>query len=280
MVAVLIAFTLGAVGTATLELTTQRLFRAEVFRRANYRGADLATAMGMLLLPVTVAYAALADLAPPASELFAPRWVVGSTTLLIVGACALGFIDDIGGVGQSGGFSGHIRSLMRGEVSTGALKMLGIPVLSIVAVRTQFMSESTVEILRDAALISVCANLANLFDRAPGRVVKVSALALIIPILVWHHSALAFPALVLGGAVALLRGDLAERFMVGDAGSNTLGAVVGMAVVTAGTPLQRWIVLAVVLLANLASEFVSFSKVIDNTAPLRWLDRAGSLRER
>ena len=35
------------------------------------------------------------------------------------------------------------------------------------------------------------------------------------------------------------------------------------------------ILLAVLVLTNLASERVSFSRVIDATAPLRWFDRLG-----
>ena len=37
-------------------------------------------------------------------------------------------------------------------------------------------------------------------------------------------------------------------------------------------------ILAVLALLNLASEWVSFSEVIDRTPPLRWLDRLGSRR--
>jgi UDP-N-acetylmuramyl pentapeptide phosphotransferase/UDP-N-acetylglucosamine-1-phosphate transferase len=63
--------------------------------------------------------------------------------------------------------------------------------------------------------------------------------------------------------------------MLGDVGANVLGAVIGLGVVIATAPATRTIVLLGVLALNLASEAVSFSRVIDRVPPLRALDRAG-----
>jgi hypothetical protein len=63
--------------------------------------------------------------------------------------------------------------------------------------------------------------------------------------------------------------------MLGDVGANVLGGVVGLGVVIATSPTTRTLVLLGVLALNLASEGVSFSKVIDRVPPLRALDRAG-----
>jgi hypothetical protein len=38
--------------------------------------------------------------------------------------------------------------------------------------------------------------------------------------------------------------------------------------------------LVVLVIANIAAELVSFSKIIDRVPPLRWLDRLGQLPER
>jgi hypothetical protein len=51
--------------------------------------------------------------------------------------------------------------------------------------------------------------------------------------------------------------------------------VIGLGVVIATAPATRTIVLLGVLALNLASEAVSFSRVIDRVPPLRALDRAG-----
>src|SRR5690606_33290431 len=92
---------------------------------------------------------------------------------------------------------------------------------------------------------------------------------------------LAAPAAGIGAGLGLLRADLGERCMLGDAGSNALGALCGLAAVAATTQAPgRWILLAALLAANAASEVVSFSEVIDSIRPLRWVDRLGSRRPR
>jgi hypothetical protein len=49
-------------------------------------------------------------------------------------------------------------------------------------------------------------------------------------------------------------------------------------VVMVGSPTARLVVLAVLVVANLASEVVSFSRVIESVPPLRVADRAGRPR--
>ena len=74
-------------------------------------------------------------------------------------------------------------------------------------------------------------------------------------------------AVVAGAGLALLRDDLHERVMLGDTGANALGAVMAAGVVAScGFSTRLW-VLAVLALANLASEVVSFTRV--STLPLR-----------
>ncbi|HET8929818.1 MAG TPA: hypothetical protein VFN21_04090, partial [Acidimicrobiales bacterium] len=69
--------------------------------------------------------------------------------------------------------------------------------------------------------------------------------------------------------------DAREQLMLGDAGSNILGAALGWGLV-ATTDWQAQVVVLVVLLAlNAASEKVSFSRVIDETPVLRAIDRFG-----
>ncbi len=63
--------------------------------------------------------------------------------------------------------------------------------------------------------------------------------------------------------------------MLGDAGSNVLGAVLGLGVVAACGPGARDVALVAVAGLNVAGELVSFSRVIDAVGPLRALDQAG-----
>jgi UDP-N-acetylmuramyl pentapeptide phosphotransferase/UDP-N-acetylglucosamine-1-phosphate transferase len=63
--------------------------------------------------------------------------------------------------------------------------------------------------------------------------------------------------------------------MLGDAGSNVIGAVLGLAVVMECASTTRTVLLVVVAAVTLASEFVSFGRVIDRVPALRKLDHLG-----
>jgi hypothetical protein len=62
--------------------------------------------------------------------------------------------------------------------------------------------------------------------------------------------------------------------MLGDAGANAVGAMLGVAA-TALPRRARLTALAAVTGLTAASEKVSFTKVIERTGPLRWLDMLG-----
>jgi UDP-N-acetylmuramyl pentapeptide phosphotransferase/UDP-N-acetylglucosamine-1-phosphate transferase len=80
---------------------------------------------------------------------------------------------------------------------------------------------------------------------------------------------------VAGAAAGLLLDDLRERLMLGDTGANALGGAVGLGVVLACGPAVRTAALVGVVALNLASEAVSFGRVIDAVPPLRAVDRWG-----
>ena len=215
---------------------------------------------------------------------------LSSTTLIAVtGFSLLGLFDDVAGVGQSGGFRSHVGALRRGRVTSGMIKLVGgaavgVVVVSVMQGDTPFLQEGTgsvVGLLRDGAIVALAANLGNLFDRAPGRATKFTAVSFVVLALVVRNSILFMPAVAIGSGLGLLAPDLRERAMLGDAGANPLGAVCGIAALWAvPDPWARWVLLAGVLGFNLVSEVVSFSTVIDSVGPLRWFDRLGSLRGR
>jgi UDP-N-acetylmuramyl pentapeptide phosphotransferase/UDP-N-acetylglucosamine-1-phosphate transferase len=67
--------------------------------------------------------------------------------------------------------------------------------------------------------------------------------------------------------------------MLGDAGANALGAVLGVAGVSRLRSRPSLLaVLATIATLTVASERVSFTAVIDATGPLRWLDQLGRRR--
>jgi len=274
---VIVAFVAGLVAAAGAWVLLTPAFGVEVFRRENFRGRELPTAAGVVVALVVVLGDAVVAVVDAAGTDPDPALLVGLRvmTLVAVGFALLGLLDDLGGVGQSGGFKGHLQSLAKGQLTTGATKLFGGAALGLVAA-TAVSGQQLGWLLVDGALIALSANLANLFDRAPGRVTKVALLAgIVLIVATGFDPALAGVALALGAGAGLLVPDLRERLMLGDAGANVLGAAVGVGVVLSCGTTVRLVVLIVVAALNAASEFVSFTKVINNTPPLRAMDQLG-----
>jgi hypothetical protein len=195
----------------------------------------------------------------------------GTASLLAgAGAGAVGCYDDVVGsrVDQrsSKGLRGHASALREGRVTAGAVKVLGIGATGLLAARLS--GRRGADVLLDGALVAGGANLLNLFDVRPGRALKVG---LAVAVAVDEPG----PA---AAAAVLLPGDLAERAMLGDAGANGLGAVLGLALARRlPGRRERAAVLGAVVAMTAASEAVSYSRVIDAVPPLRALDRLGRL---
>lgn len=284
MTAVLVASVAGALGARLLWLAARPVFGVPALARTNWRGRTVPTAAGVLLPVVAVVVEAVRAVVDAAGD--GPDG--GTVARLLVVAAAFGFallgaVDDVLGTPDQRGFRGHLGALARGHVTTGALKLLGGAAVAVVVVAPlaglhgpNAMGGSVGRLLADAALVALCANLGNLLDRAPGRVVKAAGAAFVVLVVALHRRAdLDGVAVVTGASFGLLLDDLRERLMLGDAGANAIGAVVGMGVVLAAAPGVRTAVLAVVAVLNLAGELVSFSRVIDAVPPLRALDKAG-----
>lgn len=274
---VLLGVVVGFLATRLVWLLLRPVFGGEVFRRENYRGHGLPTAVGLVLavavLSVEAVRVVIAAATGDGSRADGPRLGV---LILAVGLSLLGLVDDLAGNGDRRGFRGHLRALAGGKLTTGGLKLLGGGGVAVVAVATVRGGDGLGYLLTDAALVALAANVGNLFDRAPGRTIKVGVLAfLVLVVAAGATPRIAAMAVIVGGALAMLLDDLHERVMLGDTGANLLGGVLGLAVVTIGSPVTRLAVLAGLAILNGISEWVSFSKVIEGFAPLRLLDRAG-----
>jgi len=278
-VIVVVAFVAGVAGALALWLLTSSAFAIAVFERENFRGRALPTAVGVLVALVVVAADALTTVVAAAGA-DPDGAAVASLRLVMVtavGFALLGLLDDLGGAGESGGFRGHLRSLASGRLTTGAIKLFGGAAVGVVVASAR-APDDLGRVLADGALVALAANLGNLFDRAPGRTTKVGLLALVALVLgAGAEPELAGVALVVGACAGLLPADLGERLMLGDAGANVVGAALGLGVVIACAPTTRTVVLVVVAVLNLASERVSFSRVIAAVPPLRAADRFGRL---
>jgi hypothetical protein len=250
---------------------------AQTWNRTNHRGE-----------PITLLEGPAVAIGSVAGALAAGGSTRDRMALAVAGAgaAAFGSYDDLAGNGVRKGFRGHLGALQAGELTTGAVKIAGIGAAGLAAAiiagpsaksrgtgRGTSAPLAVADTLINAGLIAGGANLLNLFDLRPGRAVKVGLLAggLLAP---WRggRDAAAAP---LAAAAALLPEDLGERSMLGDAGANALGAMLGAAAATTLPRSARLGVLAVVVGLTAASEKVSFTKVIERTGTLRRLDMLG-----
>ncbi|MBU4173506.1 MAG: glycosyl transferase [Actinobacteria bacterium] len=249
-------------------------------RVTNYAGSSVPAAAGFLFVPVyLLTYVVIRAVEGfPEKQAFGPA---ESLLVLVLGMCFLGLMDDVFGDGKASGFKGHIRALFKGRISTGFLKALG-GLLVALAVSLP-LSHNWWELFLNATLIALCANLFNLLDMRPGRALKVFLPALAgVVALNWKLMDTFVPYLLSVGAVALvlLPGDLSERFMLGDAGSNVLGATVGLGVAIGAGNWWKLGVLLFLVFMNILSEKYSFSKAVDSNRPLNWMDRLGRKGEK
>lgn len=275
----LAAFVAGLLAGRFVWLLSRPVFGQPGLQRLNVRNRHVPVGAGIVLpvaLVVVEAGRAVSGTVGIGDDgiLVEARAVVVFAAL---GFALLGLFDDLAGGADARGFKGHLGALVRGELTTGGLKLLGGGALALVAV-APLAGGSARRLLVDAALVALAANLGNLFDRAPGRAIKVGLLAAVVLVAATGAASVLAPvAVVVGAAFGLLLDDLHERLMLGDTGANVLGGVLGLGVVLACAPTTRDIALVGVVLLNLLSEFVSFSRVIARVAPLRALDRAGRL---
>ncbi len=232
-----------------------------VWHRTNHRGEPVTLLEG----PAAAAGAVMAVAIAPG----VPARARAAAALAGAGAAAFGGYDDLAGSGDRRGFRGHLGALRQGNVTTGAVKIGGIGATGAAA--AAILGGPPVDVAINAGLVAGSANLLNLFDLRPGRAIKVALAAAAL----LRAPVVPAAASAAGSAVALLGEDLGERAMLGDAGANALGAVLGAAAAASLPRGARLAVLAGITGLTAASEVVSFTKVIERTAPLRWLDMMG-----
>ncbi|GAA0730431.1 hypothetical protein GCM10010199_45800 [Dactylosporangium roseum] len=197
--------------------------------------------------------------------------VVAATAVAGLGSGAVGFYDDlVGGRPEHAakGFRGHLGALREGRVTSGLVKIAGVGAAGLVAAAL-LPRRRTVDVLLGAGVIAGAANLFNLLDLRPGRAIK-AGMIVGAPL---GGSGIATGTL--GAAGALLPADLNEDIMLGDAGANALGALLGTAYAARTGTFGRAAALAGIVALTAASEKVSFTKVIERTPVLHRIDQFG-----
>jgi Glycosyl transferase family 2 len=161
---------------------------------------------------------------------------------------ALGLVDDLWS-GPERGFRAHLAAWK----TTGVVKLLGIPAYALLRTRS----------CSGALLVGLAANALNQLDTRPGRALKAYIAAAVVV------------DAPLGIAVLLLPYDLREMTMLGDAGANALGALLGLKSVDRLTGRGRWLAIGALAGLTIVGERTSLGRLIERAPGLALLDSLG-----
>jgi UDP-GlcNAc:undecaprenyl-phosphate GlcNAc-1-phosphate transferase len=255
-----------------------RVLHEAGLERENFRGRSVVFPLGGVLIGASlVALAPLAPLDDRADlDLLDPelrRWFA-----YIVGVAFLGLLDDSLGRGEHAdaprGWRGHARAIASGRLSTGAVKAVGS--LALAAYAVSGLGRESLEYVADLMLLLLATNLFNLLDLRPGRAEK--ALLLVgagVCLGAWTLEPVELLGLFLGPVAVGAYFTLRERAMLGDCGSNAIGALAAIMLVTTLSEEARLVALGVIAALTIYGEFRSLSAAIDRLPPLKQLDSMG-----
>lgn len=280
----------------------RKRIKASQWERTNFHGVTVSLRGGVAMAGASVASAAVASALSDQ-----PRAALGGVVASLGGGLA-GYIDDVDQGAHDGGkvakgLKGHLGALAHGQVTTGVIKIAGIgasalAASALVGSKATSVGGKVADLALNTVLIAGTANLANLLDLRPGRALKATVLVAA-PLSYFSCAAAKTPASGASGApsakpvspaspasaqrllasglnaaaITALVEDLQETTMLGDTGANAAGALLGTSLAANDSwKLRLGTTLGVVGLI-LASEKVSFSKVIAANPALNWLDQ-------
>lgn len=214
-------------------------------------------------------------------RLAAPSYSLWIIALVLFGT--LGLIDDWLGDSRARGIRGHLRALVQERrITTGLVKAVG-GLAAALWIARQFVPPSAAVWVLNSLLIALSANVINLLDVRPGRATAAFiGMACFTGVAVWllcpTQLGRLLPLAVLA-VPALLEWfyDRKALLMLGDVGSNSLGAAIGIGFLTLPVSVRIAAVL-VLLTVHVLAERYSLSALIDRYSALRRLDELTGVR--
>lgn len=238
--------------------------------KENYLGEIIPTGMGIGFLPSVLAGSIVLVLSGDIDTL-----LILILSLGIVVMSFAGIVDDFLDDGSIKGLKGHIGYLFRGRLTTGSLKaVIGViaSILISMAVSTGFF-----EGILNSLLFVLMTNLINLLDLRPGRAIKTFFLAWMVPYLIPSFNGYWAVLLPLAGTlVAYFPFEMERKGMMGDAGSNGIGAALGIYYCLGAGLYQKAAIVITLALLHFISERYSFTGFIHRNKVLRYIDGIGS----
>jgi UDP-N-acetylmuramyl pentapeptide phosphotransferase/UDP-N-acetylglucosamine-1-phosphate transferase len=265
--------------SVALAVVLPRWLAASGMVRENFLGIRIPTACGLaVIIGATPPLVWLASSTTAAHSRAASAMLVA-----LLGFGALGFADDRWGTPAAKGLRGHIRMLLvERRVTSGLVKAFGGSIVALIVAAMHFGPPWYGVLLR-GAIIALSANLANLLDLRPGRASTVVLMLLAGTtgaMLAAGNAATALAAACVAvPALVLYVPDSRGRLMLGDTGSNALGACAGISLLMAAPgPMPLMAILLGLVAIHGVAERWSLSAIIEANPILRALDRLTGIR--
>lgn len=241
--------------------------------KANFRGEQIPQSVGITIVIYAAVMLCASAYLVPAVRFSAVTWLIA-----IAGFGALGLLDDVRGNREASGLGGHFRAAFHErKITTGFIKAVGgLLIAFLIAFRLR--PENPASALLAAAILALSANAVNLLDLRPGRA-GAAFLLFAIPLVGVSfpvNNAAGIPLLlfVTIPALRIYARDSAAKIMLGDAGSNPLGAALALAFLEITPSIIPQIVIFVLLIAlHLLAERASLTKIIEKNSILNRIDK-------
>jgi hypothetical protein len=247
------------------------LAQCNELKRRNFRNQLVVTACGVAIFASFVLQLDLVSL----------MWTHisnGCAVLAFVGVwfLLLGLVDDTFGDGKWRGFKGHFGALfLEGRITSGLLKAVGGLLCSVIAVLWFGGGCSFTSLVVGVALICSSANGINLLDKRPSRAIKAFWMLCAVSIVFSRHELRMLPFMLILSTLPYSYYDFTSKAMLGDAGSNMLGAILGAFIWLATAVPFQIAILLIWLGLHVYSEKHSLTEAIAKVRLLRWIDELG-----
>lgn len=236
----------------------------------NYHGFEVIFGMGIVFVPIIITSLALTLM------LYNKLSLMYTPYLFAVSAIGFtGLLDDLIGNKQVKGLKNHIKSFIKGDLTTGFIKAFIGMISSIII--SFGISKNIYDFLLNIFNIALFTNALNLMDLRPGRCIKVFLFLGFIILFINLSEILTLLPLVimLTASIIYMNYDLKEVCILGDTGSNILGITLGYFSSLVFNSSSKIILFLALFTINALAEKFSITKLISNNRVLNYLDNLG-----
>ena len=192
----------------------------------------------------------------------------------VLSASLSGCIDDDSDE-EPKGITGHVKSLFKGELTSGTIKaFIGALSSLIISFSKGFMGLYT---FLDFLILCLMQNIINLMDLRPLRAIK-SYIILSLIISIFANLNFLYTGMNSGIIISLIFYSFYEAkeiCMMGDTGSNTLGMFLGLMSLNLKSISYKIVMLLFLIFVHVYSEHASISDFIERNSLLKKLDMIG-----